>query len=41
MNQRRCPSAEKTLADCSELGEKQWKEIPAEKAGNRFESRFD
>jgi hypothetical protein len=41
MNQRRCPSDDKTLTDCPELGEKQWQEIPVEKAGNRFESRFD
>jgi len=41
MKQRRCPFTDKTLADCPELGEKQWQEIPAEKAGNRFESRFD
>jgi hypothetical protein len=41
MNQHRCPPTDKTLADCPELGEKQWQEIPAEKAGNRFESRFD
>jgi hypothetical protein len=41
MNQRRCPSIDKTLADCPELGEKQWQEAPAEKAGNRFESSFE
>ncbi len=42
MNQRRCPSTGKTLTDCPELEQKQWQEIPAEKAaGNRFESRFD
>jgi hypothetical protein len=41
MNQHRCPSTDKTLADCPELGEKQLLEIPAEKAGDRFESRFD
>lgn len=41
MNQHRCPSTDRTLADCSEFGEKQWQEIPDEKAGNRFESRFD
>jgi hypothetical protein len=41
MNQRRCPSNDKTLADCPELGEKQWQEIPVEKARNGFESRFD
>ena len=41
MNQRRCPSPDKTLADCPEFDEKQWQEIPAEKVGNRFESRFD
>jgi hypothetical protein len=38
---RRCPYTDKTLADCPELTEKQWQAIPAEKAGNRFESRFD
>ena len=37
----RCPSTDRTLADCPELGEKQWQTIPAEKAQNRFESRFD
>jgi hypothetical protein len=41
MNQRRCPSTYKTLTDCPELDEKQWQEAPAEKAGNRFESRFE
>ena len=41
MNQRRCPSTDKTLTDCPELGEKQWQTIPAEKSGNRFESRFE
>jgi len=35
-----CPYPDKTLADCPELGEKQWQAIPAEN-GNRFESRFD
>jgi hypothetical protein len=38
---RRCPYADKTWADCPELIEKQWQAIPAEKARNRFESRFD
>ena len=38
---RRCPYTDKTWADCAELTEKQWPGIPAEKAGNRFESRFD
>jgi hypothetical protein len=41
MNQRRCPSTDRTLADCPELGEKQWQEAPAAKAGNRFESSFE
>jgi hypothetical protein len=40
MNQHRCPSADKTLADCPEFTGKQWQEIPVEKAGNRLESRF-
>jgi hypothetical protein len=38
---RRCPYTDKTWADCPELDEKQWQEAPAEKAGNRFESRFE
>jgi hypothetical protein len=29
------------LKDCPQLGEKQLQTIPAEKAGNRFESRFE
>ena len=41
MNQYRCPTADKTLADCPELTEKQWQPIPAERDGNRFESRFE
>ena len=41
MNHHRCPSTDKTLVDCPELGDKQWRPIPAEKAGNRFESRFE
>jgi len=41
MNQRRCPTGDKSLADCPELNEKQWQTIPAEKAGSRFESRFE
>jgi hypothetical protein len=41
MNQNPCLSPDKTLADCPQLGEKQWQTIPAEKAGNRFESRFE
>jgi len=41
MNQHRCPTTDKTLADCPELNEKQWQAIPAEKADNRFESRFE
>ena len=40
-NQHRCPTTDKIWPDCTELGEKQWQAIPAEKAGNRFESRFD
>ena len=38
---RRCPYPDKTWADCPELTEKQWQGIPTEKAGNRFESRFE
>src|SRR5215467_15483468 len=41
MNQRRCPTTDKIWPDCPELTEKQWQAIPAEKAGNRFESRFE
>ncbi len=41
MNQNPCPSTDKTLADCPQLGEKQLQTIPAEKAENRFESRFE
>jgi hypothetical protein len=41
MNQRRCPTNDKIWPDCPELTEKQWQAIPAEKAGNRFESRFE
>jgi hypothetical protein len=41
MNQNRCPSIDKNSGDCSQLGEKQWQTIPAEKVGNRFESRFE
>ena len=41
MNQYRCPTTDKIWPDCPELTEKQWQAIPAEKAGNRFESRFD
>jgi hypothetical protein len=41
MNQHTCPSTDKTLADCRQLDEKQWQTIPAEKVGNRFESRFE
>ena len=37
MNQHPCPSTDKTLGDCPQLGEKQWQRIPAEKAANRFE----
>src|SRR5262249_14114402 len=40
-NQNPCLPTDKISENCPELGEKQWKEIPAEKAGNRFESRFD
>jgi hypothetical protein len=35
INQHPCPSTDKTLADCPQLGELQT--IPAEKANNRFE----
>ena len=38
-NQNPCPPTDKTLADCLQLGE--WQTIPAEKAENRFESRFE
>jgi hypothetical protein len=41
LNEHRCFSTDKTWPDCPELGEKHWQEIPAEKAGGRFESRFD
>src|SRR5262245_17542386 len=41
MNQRRCPYTDKIWPDCPELTEKQWQAIPAESAGNRFESRFE
>jgi hypothetical protein len=41
MNQRRCPTTDKIWPDCPELTEKQWQAIPAERAGNRFESRFE
>jgi hypothetical protein len=41
MNQHTCPFTDKTLADCRQLDEKQWQTIPAEKVGNRFESRFE
>ena len=41
MDQHRCPSIHKNLADCPELGETQWQTNPAEKTGNRFESRFE
>ena len=40
-NQNPCPPIDKTLADCLQLGEKQWQTIPAEKAKSRFESRFE
>jgi hypothetical protein len=38
---RRCAYTDRTWADCPELTEKQWQAIPAEKAGNSFESRFE
>jgi hypothetical protein len=38
---RRCPYTDKTWPDCPELTEKQWQVTPAEKTGNRFESRFE
>ena len=41
MDQHRCPSIHKNLADCPEFGETQWQTNPAEKTGNRFESRFE
>jgi hypothetical protein len=41
MNQRRCPTTDKIWPDCPELTEKQWQVTPAEKTGNRFESRFE
>jgi hypothetical protein len=41
MNQNPCPSIDKNSEDCPQLGEKQWQTIPAEKSGNRFESRFE
>ena len=40
-NQNPCPPTDKISEDCLQLGEKQWQTIPAEKAGNRFESRFE
>jgi hypothetical protein len=39
MNQHPCASIDRTLADCPQLGV--WQMIPAEKAKNRFESRFE
>jgi hypothetical protein len=41
MNPNPCAPTDKILKDCPQLGEKQLQTIPAEKAGNRFESRFD
>jgi hypothetical protein len=40
-NQNPCPPIDKISEDCLQLGEKQWQRIPAEKAKNRFESRFE
>lgn len=40
-NQNPCVPTDKVSEDCPQLGEKQWQTIPAEKAGNRFESRFE
>src|SRR5262245_43330985 len=39
-NQNPCIATDKTLADCPQLGEKQWQMIPTDKAP-RFESRFE
>jgi hypothetical protein len=36
-----CRPTDKISVDCHQLGEKQSQTIPAEKAGNRFESRFE
>jgi hypothetical protein len=41
MNRHPCPPTDKISEDCPKLGEKQWQTIPAEKSGNRFESRFE
>jgi hypothetical protein len=38
MNPNPCNPINKILADCPQLGAKQWQTIPAEKSGNRFES---
>jgi hypothetical protein len=40
-NQNPCAPTDKISEDCPQLGEKQWQTIPAEKAQNRFESRFE
>ena len=40
-NQNPCAPADKISENCPQLGEKQLQTIPAEKAGNRFESRFE
>jgi hypothetical protein len=35
------PPIDKISEDCLQLGEKQWQRIPAEKAKNGLESRFE
>jgi hypothetical protein len=40
-NQNPCPPIDKISEDCLQLGEKQWQRIPAEKAKNGLESRFE
>jgi hypothetical protein len=40
-NQNPCISTNKISGDCPQFDEKQSQTIPAEKAGNRFESRFE
>jgi len=41
MNQHRCPTTDKIWPDCPEPTDKQWQAIPTERAGHRFESRFE
>ena len=36
-----CLASDKISENCHQLGEKQSQTIPAEKAGNRFDSRFE